>query len=78
MIQEGQMLVTVAQLAVIEPPPEEGPGHDKADLLQPDDNEKEAQQDEEEVQQNEEEEIKQNSVDLLEEYIDADADDEVS
>ena len=49
-IPGGQMLVTVAQLAAIEPPPEEAPDHDEANLLQPDENEEDAQQDEEEVQ----------------------------
>ena len=42
-IPGGQMFITVAQPAAIEPPPE-GPDHDEADLL------KDTQQDKEEVQ----------------------------
>ena len=38
-VQGGQMLVAVAQLAAIEPPPKEGEHLDKADLLQPNKNE---------------------------------------
>ena len=80
MIQGGQLLITVAQLEAVEPSPEEGPDHDETDLLQPDKNKEDTQQDEEEVQQNEEEEIEGIGVSLLEEYsdADADADDEVS
>ena len=72
------MLIAVAQLAAVEPPPEEGPHHDEADLLQPDENKEDTQQDKEEVQWNEEDEIEDISVDLLEEYSDTDADDETS
>ena len=38
-VQGGKMLVAVAQLAAIEPPPEEGEDFNEADLLQPDKNE---------------------------------------
>ena len=77
-IQGGQMIITVAQPAAIELQPEEGSDNDEADLLQPDENKEDTQKDEEEVQQNKEEEIEDISVDLLEEYSDTDANDEVS
>ena len=56
-VQGGQLLVAVAELAAIEPPLEEGEDCNEADLLRPDKNE-----------QNEEEEIEAIGVDLLEEY----------
>ena len=37
-VQGGQMLVAVAQLAAVEPPPEEGEDLNEADLLQPNKN----------------------------------------